>query len=131
MIVVDSSVWIDYFNGDVLPHTEKLANLLGQREIVVFDLIMVEVLQGMRKKREFNATLEVLDSFKFISTTSRNVALQSAKNNLILLSKGFTVRKTIDVIIATRCILGGFELLHNDRDFVPCVDHLGLRTISY
>lgn len=131
MIVVDSSVWIDYFHGKVLPHTTELSSLLGQKEIIVIDLVMIEVLQGISSEKEFKATMNVLDSFVFATTSYRAVAVQSAKNYRTLRSKGHTVRKTIDIIIATRCILGGFELLHNDRDFLPCAAHLGLRTIDY
>ena len=131
MIVVDSSVWIDYFNGKDLPHTAKLANLLGQKEIIVIDLVMVEVLRGISSEKDFKATLNVLDSFRFATTSNRAVAVQSAKNYRTLRLKGYTFRKTIDIIIATKCILAGFELLHNDRDFLPCAAHLGLRTIEY
>ena len=130
MIVVDSSVWIDYFNGHELPHTHKLDELLGKREIVMIDLVMAEVLQGFRRKKEFEAALRVLDAFRFESSGSRDVAVQSARNFVYLRSLGFTIRKTVDTLIATRCILGGLDLLHNDRDFEPFEKHLGLNCVA-
>ena len=131
MILVDSSVWIDYFNGESLPHTAKLDELLGQREIIVIDLVMTEVLQGFRVARDFEATLKVLDAFRFETSGGRDVAVQSARNFVRLRSLGFTVRKTVDSIIATKCIMSGFELLHNDRDYIPFEKFLGLRSIKY
>lgn len=131
MILVDSSVWIDYFNGDDLPHTRKLNEILGVQEIVVTDLVMAEVLQGFRVKKEFDATLKVLDAFRFELTGGRDFSVQAARNFIYLRSMGFTIRKTVDTLIATNCILQGFYLLHNDRDFVPFEEHLGLRTIKY
>lgn len=131
MIVVDSSVWIDYLNDQSLPHTHKLSELLGHEEILVPDLVFSEVLQGMRSRREFVATLELLDSFKFVSTGTRHVAVQTARNVVFLKSVGFTIRKTIDSIIATKCILSGYSLLHNDRDFTPFKEHLGLDIVNY
>lgn len=131
MILVDSSVWIDYFNGADLPHTQKLEEFLGKKEIVVFDVIMTEILQGFRLKKDFEATLNVLDSLRFVSVGGRDTAVQSARNFVYLRSLGFTIRKTADTLIATKCILSRFELLHNDRDFVPFEKHLGLRSIKY
>ncbi len=131
MILVDSSVWIDYFNGADLPHTQKLEEFLGKKEIVVFDVIMTEVLQGFRLKRDFEATLNVLDSFRFVSVGGRDTAVQSARYFVYLRSLGFTIRKTADTLIATKCILSKFELLHNDRDFEPFEKHLGLCSIKY
>jgi len=131
MILVDSSVWIDYFNGDDLPHTRKLNEILGFQEIVVTDLVMAEVLQGFKVKKDFDAALKVLDAFRFESAGGRDVAVQAARNFVYLRSVGFTIRKTVDTMIATNCILKGFQLLHNDRDFVPFETHLGLQTIKY
>lgn len=131
MILVDSSVWIDYFNGQNLAHTQKVSEILGIREIIVTDLIVAEVLQGFRIPKQFNAALKVLDAFRFETTGGRDVAVQAARNFVYLRSLGFTVRKTVDTIIATKCIMSGFELLHNDRDFVPFENFLGLRTIKY
>jgi predicted nucleic acid-binding protein len=131
MILVDSSVWIDYFNGADLPHTRKVNEILGFQEIVVNDLVMTEVLRGFRIKKDFEDTLEVLDAFRFELVGGRDVAIQAARNFIFLRSMGFTIRKTVDSLIATSCILNGFQLLHNDRDFVPFETHLGLQTIKY
>jgi hypothetical protein len=131
MIVVDSSVWIDYFNGEDRPHTQKVHEILGKHEIVVTELIMAEVLQGYRLPKEFDATLKVLDAFRFQTSGGRDVAVQAARNFVYLRSLGYPVRKTVDTIIATKCIMRGFELLHNDRDFIPFEKHLGLRAVEY
>lgn len=131
MIMVDSSVWIDYFNGEDFAHTQKLSDVLGKREIVVTELTMLEVLQGFRFPKHFKATLETLDAFRFESTSGREIAVQAARNFVYLRTLGFTIRKSVDTIIATKCIMSGFELLHNDRDFVPFENFLGLRTVEY
>jgi predicted nucleic acid-binding protein len=131
MILVDSSVWIDYFNGKDLPHTQKVNEILGTREIIVTELVVAEILQGFRLPKHFNSTLKVLDSFRFETTGGRDVAVQAARNFVYLRTIGFTVRKPVDTIIATKCIMSGFELLHNDRDFVPFEAFLGLRTVKY
>jgi len=129
MIFVDSSVWIDYFNGFDGAHTAKLQGFLGVERITVGDLVLVEVLQGFRRKDEFDAALTVLIGFDLITVGGRAVSIQAARNFAHLRSLGFTVRKTIDSLIATRCILSGYELLHNDRDFAPFEKHLGLRCV--
>ncbi|MBK9153602.1 MAG: PIN domain-containing protein [Chloracidobacterium sp.] len=131
MILVDSSVWIDYFNGEDLPHTRKVDEILGVDEIVVTEIVVTEVLQGFRVKKDFDSTLEVLDSFLFQPMGGRDVAVQAARNFVYLRSVGFTIRKTVDTLIATKCILSGFQLLHNDRDFIPFETHLGLQTVKY
>jgi len=131
MILVDSGVWIDYFNGHDFPHTQMVNKFLGKREIVVTELVFAEVLQGFRLPKEFEAALKVLNSFRFESISGRDVAVQAARNFVYLRSLGFTIRKTVDTLIATKCIMSGFDLLHNDRDFTPFEKHLGLRTIKY
>jgi predicted nucleic acid-binding protein len=131
MILVDSSVWIDYFNGDDHPYTRKVDDILGLQEIVIIDLVMTEVLQGFRVKKDFDAALKVLEAFTFEFAGGRDVAVQAARNFVYLRSIGFTIRKTVDTMIATTCILKGFQLLHNDRDFLPFEEHLGLQTIKY
>ncbi len=131
MIVVDSSVWIDYFNGKDYPYTRKVDEILGKVEIIVIGLVMTEVLQGFRLSNDFKATLKVLDAFRFEPVADRDIAVQAARNFVYLRSLGFTVRKTVDSIIATQCIMSGFELLHNDRDFIPFERFLGLHTVKY
>lgn len=130
MILVDSSVWIDYFKGIDSPQTEKLDNLLGQEPLAVGDLILTEVLQGFSDERDFQQASRLLTSLEVVELGGQAVALQAARNFRALRNLGITVRKTIDTIIATRCIESGYELLHNDRDFEPFSKHLGLRVVS-
>lgn len=107
--------------------TEKLDSLLGREPLAIGDLILAEVLQGFVNEREFNQARKLLDSLDMVELGGRDIAIQAAKNFRALRAPGFTVRKTIDTIIATRCIEGGYTLLHPDRDFEPLVKHLGLR----
>lgn len=127
MILVDSSVWIDYFRGTITPQTDKLDELLGRELLAVGDLILTEVLQGFPVDREFNEARRVLDSLAVVELGGKSVAIQAAKNFRELRKRGVTVRKMIDSIIATRCIAGQYELLHDDRDFDGYAKHLGLR----
>lgn len=129
MILVDSSVWIDYFNGTVTPQTEKLDSLLGTEPLAIGDLILTEVLQGFTTEKAFNTALALLTSFTIVELGGRHIAVQAAKNSRLLRGAGVTVRKTIDSIIATWCMENGIELLHSDRDFDPFVKHLGLRVV--
>lgn len=130
MILVDSSVWIDYFRGAVTLKTETLDGLLGRKEIAIADLILVEVLQGFRSEREFNVARKLLTSLPVVELGGMDIALQAAINFRFLRGLGVTVRKTIDTLIATRCIESGYALLHDDRDFDPFVKHLGLRAVG-
>ncbi len=130
MILVDSSVWIDYFGQVDEPHTLKLHSILSIERIGVGDLVLTEVLQGYSQKKEFDAAFKVLSGFEPVVVGGRTVATMAARNFIKLRSLGFTVRKTIDTLIATRCILSGYELLHNDRDFLPFEKHLGLKCVN-
>jgi len=127
VILVDSSVWIDYFRNADTPQVELLDGMFGRTPLAVGDLIAVEVLQGVQDDREFNLVRKTLDAFTQIDLGGHDVAVKAARNFRILRAKGITVRKTIDSIIATRCIEDGLTLLHNDRDFIPFHMHLGLR----
>lgn len=129
MILVDSSVWIDYFNGTNTPHTNKLDDLLGLESLAVGDLILAEVLQGFNGGREFEQARRLFALLPVLDLGGREIAIQAAHNFRRLRGLGITIRKTIDLIIATRCIESGYELLHNDRDFDPFVKHLGLRSV--
>ncbi len=129
MILVDSSVWIDYFRGTVTPQTEKLDSLLGQQPLAIGDLILTEVLQGFDDERDFNVARKMLTSLRVVELGGKEIAIQAAKNFRALRRLGVTVRKTIDTVIATRCIEDGYDLLHADRDFDPFAKHLGLRTV--
>lgn len=129
MILVDSSVWIDYFRGAVTPQTEKLDRLLGVEPLFIGDLTLTEVLQGFTSDRDFKTASLLLSGLDVVPLGGRQVALQAARNFRTLRRQGVTVRKTIDTVIATRCIEDGFELLHSDRDFDPFERHLGLRVV--
>lgn len=129
MIFVDSSVWIDYFRGYESQHTETLDQLFGADKIVIGDLVLTEVLQGFDSDRDFEKTLDLFTTIPLVTLGGRATAVEAAKNYRRLRAKGCTVRKTIDTIIATRCILSDFELLHNDRDFLPFQEYLGLKSV--
>ena len=129
MILVDSSVWIDYLRGTVSPQAEKLDALLGTVPLAIGDLILTEVLQGCATDREFNAVKRTLSTLHTVNLGGLELAIEAAKNLRKLRALSFTVRKTIDAVIATRCIMDGLELLHSDRDFDPFETHLGLRCV--
>ena len=129
MILVDSSVWIDYFNGLATSQTDRLDELLGSDLLLTGDIILAEVLQGFRDDRDFRRAKRALDGLEFRAMLGRDIALKSAANYRALRAQGVTVRKTIDMLIATFCIENGHELLHADRDFAPIERHLGLRTL--
>jgi predicted nucleic acid-binding protein len=129
LIVVDSSVWVDYFKGNITEQTEKLDDLLSSELLAIGDLILAEVLQGFSDERSFNRAREVLVSLVVLELGGQRIAIQAARNFRILRSRGVTVRKTIDTIIATRCIEDGHSLLHSDRDFDAFEKYLGLHVI--
>ena len=128
MILVDSSVWIDYFRGTATPQTDNLDALLGNEPIATGDLILTEVLQGFVSDRDFNQARRLMTSLVIVELAGESIAIQAAKNFRVLRSLGVTVRKTIDTIIATCCIENGLSLLYSDRDFDPFVRYLGLRS---
>jgi predicted nucleic acid-binding protein len=129
VILVDSSVWIDYLRGVETKQTDRLHGLLGLEPVAVGDLILTEVLQGTTTDKEFKEVLKFLNSLEVVSLGGHGVAVQAARNFRALREKGVTIRKTIDCIIATRCIMDGLTLLHSDKDFDPFVAHLGLRSV--
>ncbi len=129
MILVDSSVWIDYFRGVATPQTDRLDALLGTEPLATGDLILVEVLQGFADDKQFKQARKLLTALTLIDLGGHEIAIQAADNYRALRALGVTVRKTIDTVIATRCIHSGLTLLHSDRDFEPYVVHLGLRTL--
>ena len=128
MILVDSSVWIDYFRGTATPQAEKLDLLLGNEPIATGDLILTEVLQGFVSDRDFNQAKKLMASLVIVDLAGQTMAIQAAKNFRVLRALGITVRKAIDTVIATRCIESGLPLLFSDRGFDPFVEHLGLRS---
>ena len=127
MILVDSSVWIDYFRSADTPQVALLDSLFGRTRIAVGDLVAAEVLQGVRDDKEFKLVKKVFDTFTRLDLCGYDLALKASENYRVLRAKGITVRKTIDTLIATRCIEDGLTLLHSDRDFAPFAKHLGLR----
>lgn len=129
MILVDSSVWIDFFRGRDNHGWLILKELIG-RGVVVGDLMVAEVLQGFDREREAAAAAHVLDGFHQTTIVDLRIARQAAANHRRLRGLGITIRETIDLLIATRCIDKGWRLLHNDRDFEPMRAHLGLRTFG-
>ena len=127
MIFVDSSVWIDYFNGKPSPEVEKLDALLGAEPISTGDLILAEALQGFRNDKDYKTAKSLLASLTIFNMLDTNIAIKSADNFRLLRKKGITVRKTIDTIIATFCIQNKLSLLHTNKDFRPFHKHLRLR----
>lgn len=130
MILVDTSVWIDYFRGTPTPQAEELDALLDREPLVTGDLILAEVLQGFGGDRDFNRARKLLTSLIVVDLAGQEVAIQAARNFRALRARGTTVRKTIDAVIATRCITSGYALLYSDRDFDPFVQYLGLRSAN-
>lgn len=130
MILVDSSVWIQYFNGLLTWQTDFLDELLSESQILIGDLILTEVLQGFRADKDFLKAKKHLSLLPFQEMGGYNVSLQSAINFRKLQKKGVTVRKTIDVLIGTFCILEDIILLHDDKDFEPMEKHLHLKVLS-
>lgn len=134
MILVDSSVWIDYFNGKRSWQTDLLDHMLSSVPIIMGDLILTEVLQGFRSDKDYETAKNYLSELPFRQMGGYNVAIQSAQNYRQLLKAGVTVRKTIDItidiIIATFCIIEGLTLLHDDRDFDPIASHFSLKVFK-
>jgi predicted nucleic acid-binding protein len=128
VILVDSSVWIDYFRGLQTSQTDRLYALLGNEPVATGDLVLAEVLQGFGSAQDFNQGKKLLTSLPIIELVGGDIAVQAAKNFRALRSLGITVRKTIDTLIATSCIEKGLVLLYSDKDFDPFVEHLGLQT---
>ena len=127
MILVDSSVWIDYFNGRKNFQTDSLHQLLGTSPLLTGDFILAEVLQGFRADAAYRKALSLLESLDYADMFGRSVALKSAANYRFLRKQGISVRKMVDVIIGTFCIENDHILLHNDRDFLPLVEYCGLK----
>ena len=127
MIVADTSAWIDYVRGIRAPHTDLLHYELLHSRIITGDIIIAEFLQGFRSEREFREALRMMESLEYHDFIGKHIALESAQNFRKLRRHGITVRKTIDVLIATFCIENGYWLIHNDRDFDGMEHILGLK----
>lgn len=129
MVVVDTTVWIDYFANRATKQVDWLDRELTSRRLGLTDLMVCEILQGVSSGRQANTVLTHLKRFEILESGGVEVASAAAANYRTLRAQGITVRKTIDCLIATVCIRGGHELLHNDRDFDPFEAHLGLRVV--
>jgi predicted nucleic acid-binding protein len=127
MILVDSSVLIDYFNGLTNWHTDELNSLLGNELVITGDYILAEVLQGFRNDKDYKIAKEIMQSFPCFNICNEELAIKSADNFRYLRRKGITIRKTVDLIIGTFCIENEIELLHNDRDYEPMGHYLNLK----
>jgi predicted nucleic acid-binding protein len=126
MIVVDSSVWIDFLRGRNALHVRQLRKALGTDEVIVGDLMLCEVLQGLDNERTAREVEALLRRFEIVTMAGDAVAVAAARNFRSLRRRGITVRKTIDLLIGTWCIENQKPLLHNDNDFHPMARHLGL-----
>ena len=129
MILVDSSVWIDYFNGEDNKQTNTLNDALGVRPVAVGDLMLAEVLQGFKDDKDYKTAKSLFDDLIIYDLVGKTMAIKSADNFRALRKKGITVRKPVDVIIATFCIEKELPLLFLDKDFKPFVKHLGLSAV--
>ena len=130
MIIVDSSVWDDYFRGVDSPQTAYLDTLFGNKKLAAGDLILAEVLQGFAVKTQFDEALDLFRTMPVYRLGGVEVAIGAARSFQTLRTRGYTIRKTIDTLIATFCIRNGHQLLHNDRDFLPFEEHLGLKCVA-
>ena len=128
MILVDSSVWIDYFNGQTNPEVIFLDTILGIKPVVIGDIILTEVLQGFKRDSDYKKAKQLLTSLPILQLSDEFLAIKSADNYRSLRKQGITVRKTIDTIIATYCIEQNIQLLFSDRDFLPFIETLGLES---
>ena len=129
MWIVDSSVWIDFFNGKSTPHTDVLVNGFGWQEIGLGDINLCEVLQGFHAQSDFERAREALLRFSIFPIGGQEIAIKAAENYRSLRRRGITVRKTIDCLLATFVIENGHSLLHSDRDFDHFVEHFGMPVI--
>jgi predicted nucleic acid-binding protein len=130
MVIVDTTVWIDYLRGIENAHTDWLSRQMRSQPIGLTDLILCEVLQGIREPDIFGEIrIEILTRFSLFDTGGKDLAIAAANNYRALRQRGYTVRKTIDCVIATFCLLSRHELLHRDRDFDPFEEYLGLRVL--
>ena len=129
-MLVDTSVWIDYFNGKSSPETDRLDALLGTGDILTGDLILAELLQGFTREADYRRARMLMDSLPCADLVGRDVAVLAAQHYRQLRRQGVTVRKTIDVLIATFCIVNEHSLLHTDKDFTAFERHLGLQVLD-
>jgi hypothetical protein len=129
MIIVDTSVWIDYLGGFETPQTRWLEQALSTQRLGLTDLILCELLQGIRDEGKFNEVYRAMQDFEIFTMGGVDLAVQSARNFRILRAHGYTIRKTIECLIATFCLENDHQLLHNDSDFAPFEQVFGLQAI--
>jgi hypothetical protein len=129
MIVADTSVWVGFFNGFESPQVAALRRAIAGAEVIMGDLILAEILQGFRSDNSYRAVRQRLLALDIVTLCGRDVALEVADNYCNLRARGVTVRKTVDMIIATYCIRHALPLLHRDRDFDAMEKHLGLKVV--
>ena len=129
MVIVDTTVWIDYFGGVANPETAWLDREVTRQRLGLTDLILCEVLQGVRSSGDLKRAREELLTFEVVPAGGTGIAIAAAENYRILRQRGYTIRKTIDCWIATFCLLSGHQLLHRDRDFEPFEALLGLQVV--
>ncbi|MDV6347261.1 PIN domain nuclease [Nitrosomonas sp. Is35] len=130
MVLIDTSVWVDFFNGKISSETEKLDHYLSSTVIIVGDLILAEVLQGFRNDKDYQIAKSLLTELELVQLCNSDLAIKSAQNYRMLRKQGITIKKTIDCLIATYCIETKTPLLFSDRDFVPYVENLRLKDAS-
>jgi predicted nucleic acid-binding protein len=131
LILVDSSVWIDYFRNRPTPQAEWLDRNLAVERLAVGDLILAEVLQGFKDDKGFNEARRLLDKLEQVLIGGADLAVEAARNHRRLRRRGVTARGTVDVLIATRCVVDGLRLLHSDHDFDAFERHLGLHVVPF
>lgn len=129
MIVVDSSVWIDFFPGAVTPEVTFLNEAMRRPAVIVGDLVLCEVLKGAASDRQAALLQTELSRFQVVPMARQDLAVTAAAHFRALRARGITVRKTIDLLIGTFCIEENLPLLHRDRDFDAMEQHLGLRVL--
>jgi predicted nucleic acid-binding protein len=129
VVIVDSTVWIDYYRGESNLQTVWLDDELRRNRLGLTDLILCEVLQGTQTEREFSTTLRELSEYVIFNSGGEELAIASAQNYRYLRSRGSTIRTSVDCLIATFCIRDGHYLLHRDRDFEPFEKYLGLNVL--
>ncbi|MCL2834330.1 MAG: PIN domain nuclease [Treponema sp.] len=127
MVVVDTTVWIDYIHGLETPHTDALDYELLHNQVITGDLLITEFLQGFRNDSDFEAAKKIMNSLIYFDMLGKEIALKSAVNFRLLRKQGITIRKTADIIIGTFCIENELPLLHSDRDYEPMERYLGLQ----
>jgi len=127
MVLIDTSAWIEYLNGGRGPVVERVDRCLDDELVAMGDLVLCEVLQGLRSPRQRREVLSLFSALPRYEMVGFHVAEVAASNYRLLRSRGVTVRKTIDVLIGTFCSLRGFDLVHDDRDFDLMAPHIGLR----